>query len=56
MATIDIEKEKKNYEQLMKSLNLQEKKEDLHLDNGVSQDSWNFGVSVGNFQCSNKSE
>lgn len=34
MATIDIEKEKKNYEQLMESLNLQEKKEDLHLDKG----------------------
>ncbi|WP_298769913.1 hypothetical protein [uncultured Fibrobacter sp.] len=56
MAMIDVEKEKKNYEQLMESLNLQEKKEVLRLNNGISQDSWNFGVPIGNFECSNKSE
>lgn len=54
MTVIDVEKEKKNYERLVNLLNLKEYKKGICLDKNISQDTWNFGVSLGNFECSNK--
>ena len=61
MIDDEYEKEKKSFEMLIQSLNFQDaniysKQDAICVDGGISQDTWNFGVSLGEFKCSNKAE
>ena len=55
MNAIDVEKEKKDYMLLMQTLCIQGNNK-VSVNKKISQDTWNFGAPLGDFECSNKVE